>query len=462
MSAEILSRIQFAFTTAFHFIFPPITIGLGLFLVIMEGLYLKTGNELYHRMTRFWVLIFALNFGVGVATGIVLEFEFGTNWSGYARMVGDVFGSPLAAEGVFAFFLESGFLGILVFGWDRVSKTMHFVSTVLVWLGSMFSAVWIIVANSWMQTPAGFVIEQTPLGPRARLTDFWAAVLNPSTVDRLTHTLVASFITGACLVASVSAYYLLKDKHVDFAKQSLKIAVGVGLLASLLQMWIGHASTVNVADNQPAKFAAIEGVFDKSKPMDLTILGVVNEDAKEVQGLKIPGLASTLMTGEEVKAGLNDIAQEDKPPIQPVFQTFRIMVGIGVVLLAMFAAAAFLLPKGRLFQSRWLLAFMVPAVALPHIANNAGWMVAELGRQPWTVTGIQRTSEGISPNVTAGMVLGSLIMFILLYALVGALYVYLLDKKIKQGPVFGAGGESETAPLITPHIPSDVKEGVKS
>lgn len=455
MDAEILSRIQFGLTTAFHFIFPPITIGLGMFLVIMEGLYLKTGNELFHRMTRFWVLIFALNFGVGVATGIVLEFEFGTNWSGYARMVGDVFGSPLAAEGVFAFFLESGFLGILVFGWDKVSKKMHFISTILVWVGSMFSAIWIIVANSWMQTPAGFIIEQTQRGPRARLTDFWAAVLNPSTIDRLTHTLVASFITGACLVASVSAYYLLKNKHVDFAKESMKIAMVVGLASTVLQMWIGHASTVNVAKNQPEKFAAIEGIFNKDDRMDLHLVGMVDEQAGRVNALSIPGMAGTLMQGQPVSAGINELKAENRPlpPIQPVFQSFRIMVGVGVVLLLMFAIGAFLLPSGKLFQSRWLLSFMVPAVALPHIASNTGWMTAELGRQPWTVYRLQTTTEGVSPNVTAPMVLGSLIMFILLYTLVGALYVYLLDRKIKAGPVFDSP-ESTTAPLITPHVPS--------
>lgn len=450
MNAEILSRIQFAFTVGFHFIFPPLSIGLGMFLVLMEGMYLKTGNELYHRMTRFWVLIFGLTFGVGVATGIVLEFEFGTNWSGYSRMVGDVFGGPLAAEGVFAFFLESGFLGILVFGWNKVSKKMHFVATILVWMGSMFSAIWIIVANSWMQTPAGYKIVQTPLGPKAELTDFWAVVFNPSTIDRLTHTLVASFITGACLVASVSAYYLLKKKHEDFGRESMKMAVGIGLATCLLQIWIGHASTVNVAKNQPAKFAAIEGLFDANETMPLTILGSVNEETKTVDGLKIPGLGTALMMGVQPTKGLNDFPKEDLPPIQPVFQSFRIMVGIGIFLTLMFAAAALLLPKGRLFESPWLLKIMVGAVVLPHIANNLGWMTAEVGRQPWTVTGVQRTSEGISPNVTAGMVLGSLIMFVLLYALLGVLFIYLLDKKIKHGPVFDENGDPIQVPLINP------------
>lgn len=438
MSAELLSRIQFAFTTGFHFIFPPLSIGLGLFLVLMEGAYLKTGNDLFHRMTRFWVLIFGLIFGIGVATGIVLEFEFGTNWSRYALAAGDVFGSPLAAEGVFAFFLESGFLGILIFGWNKVSKTMHFVATVLVWLGSMFSAVWIIVANSWMQTPAGHKWIETPLGPKAQLVDFWAVVFNPSTVDRLSHTIVASFITASCLVASVAAYYLLRNIHTDFAKASMKMAVVIGLLASLVQMWLGHTSTVHVAQNQPEKFAAMEGYFKSGEPMPLTILGYVDEKNQTVQGLSIPGAGSALLGSEVKPRGINDFdpVKEPMPPVQPVFQSFRIMIAIGVFLLVMFLAAVLLLPGDRLFQSRWLLKLMVPAVVLPHIANNMGWMTAEVGRQPWTIYKLQTVSEGHSPNITAGMVLGSLILFIVLYALLGVLFLYLLDKKIKAGPVF--------------------------
>jgi cytochrome bd ubiquinol oxidase subunit I len=459
MSAELLARIQFAFTTSFHFIFPPLSIGLGLFLVLMEGSYLRTGNKLYHDMTRFWVLIFGLIFGIGVATGIVLEFEFGTNWSRYAVAAGDVFGSPLAAEGVFAFFLESGFLGILVFGWDKVSKTMHFVSTILVWMGSMFSAVWIIVANSWMQTPAGHKIVQTPLGPKAELIDFWAVVFNPSTVDRLTHTIVAAFITAACLVASVSAYYLLKKRHEDFARESMKLAVIVGLSASIAQVFIGHQSAVNVAKNQPEKYAAMEGYYDSSKPNDLVIAGYVDEAKKEVVGLKIPGGGNALL-GDVKPKGINDFDPESEPmpPVQPVFQSFRIMVGLGFFFIAMFAVAAILLPGGRLFKADWLLKIMVPAVVLPHIANNLGWMTAELGRQPWTIYKVQTTSEGVSPNVTAPMVLGSLILFVLLYALLGVLFLYLLDRRIKRGPTFSESPEKDEA-LLKPDMVSGPAQG---
>ena len=240
MDVVLLSRIQFAVTIMFHYIYPPLTIGLGVLLVAMEGAFLWTRNPLYESMTKFWVKIFALNFAIGVATGIVMEFEFGTNWASYSRFVGDVFGSALAAEGIFAFFLESGFLAILVFGWDKVSPKVHFLSTVMVSLGSMFSAIWIVVANSWQQTPAGFHIVQTPQGPRAEITDFWAMVYNPSSVARLSHVLVGSFILGAFFVMSITAYYLLKRRHVEFARRSFAIALVFGAVASLGQLLAGH------------------------------------------------------------------------------------------------------------------------------------------------------------------------------------------------------------------------------
>lgn len=234
MDVEILSRIQFAFTVAFHYIYPPLSIGLGLFLVISEGMYLRTGDKLYENLTKFWTKIFALTFGIGVATGIVMEFEFGTNWATYSRYVGDVFGSALAAEGIFAFALESGFLGILLFGWNRVSKRMHFISTVGVWLGSMFSAVWIVVANSWQQTPAGFHIVGEGMEARAEITDFWAMVFNPSSADRLTHVWIGAFLAGAFLVLSVHAYYLLKKKHVEISKKGF----GIALIMAVVFPWL--------------------------------------------------------------------------------------------------------------------------------------------------------------------------------------------------------------------------------
>ncbi len=436
MTAELLARIQFAFTAGFHFIFPPMSIGLGIILVIMEGLYLKTKDPLYHKMTRFWVLVFALTFSVGVATGIPLEFQFGTNWSNYSRYVGDIFGSALAAEGVFAFFLESGFLAILVFGWNKVSPKMHFFSTCMVSLGSMFSAIWIIVANSWQQTPAGYRIETLADGTtRARITDFWAMVFNPSTVDRLTHTVVGAFITGAMVVVSVSAYYMLKKRHLEFARASMKIGLTVAAVCSLGQLWLGHDSTIGVAKNQPEKFATMEGHYNTGEPIDLTIIGVPNPATGKVNGLTIPGMGSALL-GDEVKnpKGLNDFPDDEKPPMGMVFQSFHLMVAIGMALIALNVAGWFLHRAGKLENMPWLLKIMVLAVVLPQAANMLGWMVAEVGRQPWSVYGMLRTSESHSKVVSAGQIMGSLTMFILLYALLSFLFFYLLDKRIKLGP----------------------------
>ena len=283
MDVEILSRIQFAFTVAFHYIYPPLSIGLGLIMVIMEGLFLRTGDKQYEQLARFWTKIFALTFGIGVATGIVMEFEFGTNWATYSRYVGDVFGSALAAEGIFAFALESGFLGVLLFGWNRVSPRVHFIATLGVWLGSMFSAVWIVVANSWQQTPAGFHIVGEGVQARAEITDFWAMVFNPSSVDRLTHVWLGAILAGAFLVMSVHAYYILKNRHVDISKKAFKIALAVATIFSLGQLLTGHHSADGVAKNQPAKLAALEGHYDSLAVADMYVLGWVDQEKQQVE-----------------------------------------------------------------------------------------------------------------------------------------------------------------------------------
>ncbi|QOJ29843.1 MAG: cytochrome ubiquinol oxidase subunit I [Ignavibacteriales bacterium] len=436
MDTEILARLQFAFTIAFHYIYPPLSIGLGVILVIMEGMYLKTGNKLYENMTRFWVKVFALTFSLGVATGIVMEFEFGTNWATYSRYVGDVFGSALAAEGIFAFFLESGFLAILVFGWDKVSPRIHFLSTIMVSLGSMMSAVWIVVANSWMQTPAGFHIVGEGMNARAEITDFWAMVFNPSSVDRLSHTLSGCWLAGSFLVISVSAYYLIKKRHLEFARSSMKIALGVAMFASLFQLVTGHSSAVGVAKNQPAKLAAIEAHYEASAPGDLYLFGWVDEENEKVYGISLPGMLSFLIYNDinaPVK-GLRAFDKNDLPPVQIVFQTYHLMVAIGFLLIGMSAFALFLLWRGRLFETNWFLKLLVPSVLLPQIANQVGWYTAEIGRQPWIVYGYLRTSEGLSKAVSAGQILFSLILFGLIYALLFFLFIYLLDQKIKHGP----------------------------
>ena len=295
MDALALSRIQFALTAGIHYLYPPLSIGLAVLLVLIEGLWLKTRNPVYHQMARFWTKVFALTFAIGVATGIVLEFEFGTNWATYSRYVGDVFGSALAAEGIFAFFLESGFLAVLLFGWDRVSRGAHFFATCMVCLGAHFSAIWIVVANSCMQTPAGFHIVGEGLKARAEITDFWQMVFNPSSMDRLFHTLCGAWQAGAFLVVSVSAWYLLKQKHEDFARASLRVGLGFGMAASLLQLVSGHDSAAGVARNQPVKLAAFEGIYDTAAKAPLTLFGWVDEKSEAVKGsVAIPGLLSYL------------------------------------------------------------------------------------------------------------------------------------------------------------------------
>ncbi|MBM3792182.1 MAG: cytochrome ubiquinol oxidase subunit I, partial [Acidobacteria bacterium] len=389
-------------------------------------------------MTRFWVRIFGLVFAMGVATGIVMEFQFGTNWASYSRYVGDVFGSALAAEGIFAFFLESGFLGLLLFGWDRVGPRMHFFSTVMVSLGSIFSAVWILVANSWQQTPAGYRLVETPAGTRAEIASFWEVVLNPSTLDRLGHVLVAALQTGAFLVISVSAFYLLKRRHREIAGFSLKLGLAIVLAASVLQLASGHSSAVGVAENQPAKLAAFEGHFEASAPAALHLFGWVDEGTQTVRGgVAIPGGVSWLLSWDprQPVTGLNAFPPEDRPPVNPVFQSYHAMVAIGMALIGLGLVGVLYWARGRLLETRWLLWIYVFAVALPQAANQLGWFSAEVGRQPWIVYGLLRTEDGLSKVVSAGQTLASLIMFSFVYLLLFILFIYLLDQKIKHGPV---------------------------
>lgn len=446
MDTEILARIQFAFTIAFHYIYPPMSIGLGLILVIMEGLYLRTGKQIYAQMTRFWIKIFALIFGIGVATGIVMEFEFGTNWATYSKYVGDIFGSALAAEGIFAFALESGFLGVLLFGWNRVGPRVHFFSTVMVWLGSMFSAVWIVVANSWQQTPAGYRIVGEGLQARAEITDFWAMVFNPSSIDRLSHVWIGSFLAGAFLVLSVNAWYILKNRHLEIAKPAFKIALTVAMIASLAQLFTGHHSANGVAVNQPAKLAALEGHYDSLAVADMYLFGWVNQKEQKVTGLAVPG-GLTFLLHEDFKTpvrGLNSFPESDRPrQVNAVFQVYHIMVAIGMALIALSLLAAWMWRKGVLFEKRWLMQLFVWAVLLPQIANQAGWFAAEMGRQPWVVYGLLRTSDAFSRVVTANQILFSLILFTVVYVVLLALFLYLLTRKIQHGPEDGTHPDAE-------------------
>lgn len=437
MDILILSRIQFALTVMFHYIYPPMSIGLGLIIVIMESMYMLTKKPMYHQMTKFWVKMFGLNFAIGVATGIVMEFEFGTNWATYSRYVGDVFGSALAAEGVFAFFLESGFLAILLFGWNKVSPLMHWVSALLVCLGAHFSSVWIVVAGSWMQTPAGYHIVGEGIHARAEITDFWAMVFNPSSMERLAHVVIAAWITGAFFILSVSAYYLLKKRHIEFAKVSMRIALVVALIATVGQLVTGRISAEGVSKRQPIKLAAMEGHFAAEAPADLFLFGYVDEKNQEVKySLRIPGFVSYLIHGDAKVPvpGIKAYKKEDVPPINIVFQAYHIMVTIGLFLILLVLVCLFYLWRGKLFETPWLLKILVPSVLLPQLANQLGWIAAEVGRQPWIVYGLLRTSEGLSKAVKANAVMTSLIMFTLIYLLLFVLYIYLFNSKIQHGP----------------------------
>ncbi|MEW5923937.1 MAG: cytochrome ubiquinol oxidase subunit I [Candidatus Zixiibacteriota bacterium] len=443
MNLELLSRIQFGVTIAFHYLFPPLSIGLGVILVIMEGMYMKTKNAMYHRMTRFWVKIFGLIFALGVATGIVMEFQFGTNWATYSRFVGDVFGSALAAEGVFAFFLESGFLAILLFGWDKVKPRTHFISTILVAFGAHLSAIWIVVANSWQQTPAGHHIVQFGDGFRAEIVDFWAVVFNPSFIDRITHVYMGAWQAAAFFILSVAAFYLLKKKHLEFAKGSMRIALIIAIFASVMQLVTGHSSAQTVMKTQPAKLAAFEGHFPASAPAGMYLFGWVDEEKEETIGLKIPGFLSFMIdfnTNTPV-TGLQAFAKEDRPPVNIVFQSYHIMVGIGMLLILLSLLGVLGWWRGFLFRKRWLLWVMVFSVLLPMIANQMGWFSAEVGRQPWIVYGLLRTSDALSQSVGAGQVVTSLILFSLIYILLFTLFIYLLNEKIQKGPDVENGRE---------------------
>tara|TARA_R110000868_G_scaffold91921_6_gene254798 strand:- start:5777 stop:7123 length:1347 start_codon:yes stop_codon:yes gene_type:complete len=437
MNVEILARIQFAFTIAFHYIYPPLSIGIGLIMVIMESLYLKTKKKEYEILTRFWIKIFAITFGIGVATGIIMEFEFGTNWAVYSRYVGDIFGSALAAEGLFAFGLESAFLGVLLFGWHRVKPWVHLVSTIGVFFGSMFSAVWIVVANSWQQTPAGYHIVGEGLQARAEVTDFWAMVFNPSSMDRLVHTWQGAILAGAFLVLSVHAYYLRKGRYVEISKKAFKIALTVATIVSLTQLLSGHSSADGVAVNQPAKLAAMEGHFEKSAPADLYLFGTVDKESQKVTGLGIPGGLSFLVH-QDFNApirGLNSFPEKDRPgQINAIFQFYHIMIAIGMGLIFLTLFASYMWWKKKLFETKWLLWVFSYAVILPQIANQVGWFAAEMGRQPWVVYGHLRTSDAFSQEVSANQIVFSLVMFTIVYALLLVLFLYMMNKKIKHGP----------------------------
>jgi cytochrome d ubiquinol oxidase subunit I len=437
MDVVLLSRIQFALTSAFHYIYPPMSIGIGLMLVIFEGLYLKTKKPLYKEITQFWVKIFALTFALGVATGLVQLFGFGTNWARYSRFVGDVFGSALGAEGIFAFFLEAGFLGIMLFGWDRVSAKMHYFSTCCVCLGAHFSAVWIVIANSWMQTPTGFKIVGKGAQAKAVVTDFWAMIFNPSALDRLTHVILGCWLTGIFFVLSVSAYYFLKKRHLEFSQATMKIGLGMAAIVLVLQLISADSTARGVALHQPSKLAAMEGIYQTKARAPLAIFGWVDEESQTVKGLKIPGMLSflTYRDFEMPVKGFDQIPLDERPPIGIVFQTYHLMIAMWALMALVTMIGLYLWKKNKLAKKKWALWALIISVGFPQIANQTGWMTAEIGRQPWIVYGLLKTYEGVSPTIVSSQVVMSILLFIVIYILLFILFMFLLDRKIKHGPV---------------------------
>lgn len=430
-----LSRIQFAAHVGFHYLFPPMTIGLSLYIIVVEGLYIITKKPIYEKMARFWVKIFGLIFALGVATGVINVFGLGTNWARFSYYVGDVFGALLGAEGIFAFTLEAGFLGMLLFGWDRLSPKVHFFAACMVALGAHFSATWIVFANSWMQTPAGFQIMGKGLTEHAVLTSFWGALFNPTSLVRLGHVILGCWLTGTFLVLSISAYYLLKQRHLEFARKMMRLGLYGGTIFVLLQLWSADCSGRAAAIYQPAKLAALEGVYETTPNTPFSIVGWSNPKTEKTSGWQIPGLLSLLVYHDASKPvlGLDQIPKQDWPEaVSALFLTYRWMIYMWGWMFLMISLMW--LMRKKIEQCKWLLRLLVISIVAPVSANIVGWCCAEMGRQPWVVYGHLRTEDAISRSITSSQVWASLIMIVSSFTLLTLLFLFLLDRKIKQGP----------------------------
>ncbi|MGN7762536.1 cytochrome ubiquinol oxidase subunit I [Paenibacillus sp. 22594] len=444
MDTVMLSRLQFASTTIFHYFFVPVSIGLALLIAIMETMYVRKGNDEYKRMAQFWGKLFLINFAVGVVTGILQEFQFGMNWSDYSRFVGDVFGAPLAIEALLAFFLESTFIGIWIFGWDKVSKRVHLLSIWLVALGTMLSAFWILLANSFMQHPVGFAINNG----RAEMNDIWALITNGQLLVEFPHTVLAAYATGAFLVTGISAYKLLKKQDISFFRKSFEIAAIVGIISSFGVAIAGHAQAQYLVGTQPMKMAASEGLWEDSEdPAGWTVFATIDPDNKiSTHEVKIPYMLSFLSYSKfsgSVK-GMNTLQAEYEqaygpgdyiPPVRTTFWSFRIMVAAGSLMILLGVYAIYLMWRKKMERpNTWFMRFMFWGLLLPPIANTSGWIMTEMGRQPWTVFGLMTTEDSVSPNITSGQVLFSVISFTAIYAILGLVLVGLFIKVIKKGP----------------------------
>lgn len=431
MDVVLLSRLQFAVAVFFHFIFVPLTLGITVLLAIMETAYVRTGNEMYKRMVKFWGKLFIINFVLGVVTGITLEFQFGTNWSKYSSFVGDIFGSLLAIEATVAFFLESTFVAVWIFGWEKVSKKMHCVAIWLVAIASNVSALWIILANGFMQNPVGYVMRNG----RAELADFMAVLTNPYGWGQYFHTVSSAWMTAGFFVLGISAWHLIRKNEVEVFKNSVRFAAPFTLVLAILVALFGHHQGNNVATYQPAKLAAMESHWETQTQAPMYALVWPDEENSKnaVEAIKIPGLLSFLAYNDfdaEVK-GLADFPKEDRPPVLLTFLSFRFMVALGTLFILLSFLAYW--KREDLGKYPLLCKALTYTIPLPYITIMAGWMLAEVGRQPWIVYNIMRTKDAVSP-VPASSVAISLLSFIVIYSLLGILDIYLLIKYARKGP----------------------------
>jgi cytochrome d ubiquinol oxidase subunit I len=434
MDVVTLSQLQFAATCMFHWIFVPLTLGLSIMTAWMETKYVTTGDETWLRMTKFWGKLFLINFALGVVTGITMEFQFGLNWAEYSRYVGDIFGAPLAIEATVTFFLESVFIGVWIFGWNKVSKKVHALTIWLAAIGTNLSALFILLANAWMQNPVGYTIRNG----RAEMTDFLAVVLNPYGWIKYSHALMSGYALAAFLLMGVSAWHLLRKNEVTFFTRSFRMAAVWGFVASLIVGVTGDFHAVEIAKTQPSKFAAMESIWETKTNAEMCLLLVpdAKNECNAVEGLKIPGMLSFLAfhdVNAQIK-GLKDFPKEMRPPVTPTFLSFRIMVAIGTFMILVSLLAIFLSRRQNFVDNRAFLTLMVFALPLPYLAQQVGWLVAELGRQPWIVFGVLKTSDAVSKSVTSTQVLLSLLGFTVLYGLLGIVDFYLLAKYAKKGP----------------------------
>lgn len=455
MDVLALARWQFGITTIYHFFFVPLTLGLSLIVAIMETIYVRTGNETYKRMTQFWGRLFLINFAMGVVTGLVQEFQFGMNWSTYSRFVGDIFGAPLAIEALLAFFLESTFLGVWIFGWDRLPKRLHLLTIWLVVFGSNLSALWILIANSFMQEPVGFTLRHG----RAEMTNFFALLTNPNVWVQFPHVIMAGIATGAFFVLGISSYQLLKKRgDVELFRKSLHIGIIVAVIASFSVAIVGHTQAQHMIRTQPMKMAAAEALWNSEDPASFSLFTIGNEkNRSDVFAIRVPDLLSVFAfnTFDGKVQGINQLqAQYTKqygpgdyvPPVAVTYWSFRLMVGAGTLMILLSLGTLFLMMRKKLERMRWVLWILPFTIALPYLANTTGWLLTEMGRQPWIVFGVLKTADAVSPTVGWGSVLTSLVVFTLLYGALAVADVYLLQKYARvevDEPEAGASATQE-------------------